>query len=221
MPPLLSDVVPNEVPIFVPRLLAEQPHLAAIVAETVSTWAYAEHSLGKTVAAMSRGTSTEAMRDYADRWRFSDRKKIIIKLAKTKLSTPYLETFLKTVDMIASLAKRRHAFAHGIWGAVEALPGCLLLVDPEHIFMHWGVANDWLARFVSNAGPLGRTKPLDNKLVEVWSMADLRAEATSMHEACQFAGALEAIASDDPFDPSNTRRKQVHSWLLAQSMIGA
>lgn len=40
MPAVLSDVAPNEKLIFVPRLLGQRPELAALVAETISTWSY-------------------------------------------------------------------------------------------------------------------------------------------------------------------------------------
>jgi hypothetical protein len=62
MPALLSDVAPNERPIFVPRLIGQRPSLSALVAETISTWSYAEHALGRSVAAMSRGINAAEMR---------------------------------------------------------------------------------------------------------------------------------------------------------------
>jgi hypothetical protein len=69
MPVVLSDLAPNETPIFVPRLLGERPQLAALVAETISTWSYAEHALGRSVAAMSRGINLAEMEAYIADWR--------------------------------------------------------------------------------------------------------------------------------------------------------
>jgi hypothetical protein len=217
---MLSDAASDEIPIFMPRLLGQRPDLAALVAETITIWSYAEHSLGKAVAAMSRDASITAMREYADNWQFAKRKKIVIKAANAKLPDPYLTTFLKVLDIISGLAKRRHAFAHGIWGTVESIPDGLLLVDPKHMFMHWGAANDWVAKFARGSGQLALRKPLDNKLIEVWSVADLRNEIASMNKAYEYAGALEAIASEDLFDATNARRAHIHGLLLKDPLLG-
>ncbi len=222
MPPLLSDIAPNEVPIFIPRLFSERPKQAAMVAETITTWSYAEHSLGKIVAGMSRskGTSTLEMRNYANNWQFSKRKVIITKLVKANLAEPYLTTFLKTLDVVAGLSKRRNAFAHGIWTAVEALPDRLLLVDPKHIFMHWGAAHDWLAAFAGGLGPLRQLEHLDNKHIEVWSSSDLAEEVGHVKKAYELASGLEALASEDLFDAKNPKRDHVLRLLQKDPLIG-
>jgi hypothetical protein len=220
MPALLSDVAPNELPIFVPRLLGPRPELAALVAETISTWSFAEHALGRSVAAMSRGINAAEMEAYIENWRLHARMKIVRRLATIELPEPYLTTFLKALDVIGGLAKRRHAFAHSIWGTVEALRNALLLVDPEHLLRHWGAANDWLAAFKEGgAGAVNRFGPLDNRHIEVWSEADLREEVARMNQAYELALALEMLASVDTFDPSNARRAYAHSWLLRHPLI--
>lgn len=84
MPAFLSDVAPNELPIFVPRLLGQRPALAALVTETISTWSYAEHALGRSLAAMSRGINTAEMEDYIDKWRLPDRIKILRRIARPR-----------------------------------------------------------------------------------------------------------------------------------------
>ena len=222
MPALLADLTPDARPIFVPRLLGQRQELAVLVAETISTWSYAEHALGRSVAAMSRGINAAEMEDYIDNWRLPARMKIVRRVATAELANPYLTTFLKVLDVIAGLATRRHAFAHGIWGTVEALPNALLLVDPDHIFRHWGAANDWLAAFIEG-GPsaVNRFDPLDNRNVEVWSAVELQSEVSHMNKAYELALALEMIASDDPFDASNAKRKHIHGLLLKDPMVGA
>jgi hypothetical protein len=147
--------------------------------------------------------------------------KIVRRVATTELPEPYLTTFLKALDVIGGLAKRRHAFAHGIWGTVEALPNALLLVDPEHMFRHWGKANDWLAAFTDGgAGAVNQLDPFDNRLVEVWSDIELREEVSRMNGIFELAILMEAIAGDDIFDASNTRRQHMHDWLLKHPLIG-
>jgi hypothetical protein len=221
MPALLSDLVPNARPIFVPRLLGQRPELATLVAETISTWSYAEHALGRSVAAMSRGINVAEMDGYIRDWRFHSRMRIIRRVARAELADPYLRTFLKVLKIIAGFAPRRHAFAHGIWGTVEALPNALLLVDPEHILRHWGAANDWLAAFIGEGpGSVNRFDSLDNRHVEVWSNTELRTEVSHMNKLYELALALESIASHDPFDTSNTRRKHIHGLLLNDPLIG-
>jgi hypothetical protein len=221
MPTLLSDIAPNELPIFVPRLLGQRPELAALVAETISTWSFAEHALGRSVAAMSRGINAAEMEDYIANWRLPSRMKILRRVARAELKPPYLTTFLKVLDIIAGLAARRHAFAHGIWGTVEALPDALLLVDPEHILRHWGAANDWLASFIEGgAGAVNRFDPLDNRNIEVWSKVELGEEIDRMNKAYELALALESIAGDAPFDASNAKRNHIHGLLLKDPMIG-
>ena len=116
-------------PIFVPRLLSERPQLAALVAETISTWSYAEHGLGRSAAAMSRGINLAEMEAYSASG-LRDRLKIVRRIARTELHDPYLTLFLKVLGIISSLGHRRHAFAHGIWGTVEAFPADLL-VEPS------------------------------------------------------------------------------------------
>jgi len=221
MSTLLSDLAPKEHPIFVPRLLGQRPRLAALVAESISTWSYAENALGRSVAAMSRGINAAEMQDYIDDWRLPARLKIIRRVAGAELEMPYLPTFLKVVDVIADLALRRHAFAHGIWGIVEALPDALLLVKPEHILRQWGAANDGVAAFIEGGpGSVNRFDPLDNRHVEVWSDADLREEVGRMTKAYELAFAAESIASDDAFDASNAKRKHIHGLLLNDPLIG-
>jgi len=221
MPALLSDVPPSERPIFAPRLLGQRPALAALVAETISTWSYAEHALGRSVAAMSRGINAAEMEEYIDNWRLPARMKIVRRVATVELVAPYLATFLKVLDVITGFATRRHAFAHGVWGLVEALPDALLLVDPEHILRHWGAANDWMAAFIEGgAGAVNQFDPFDNRHVEVWSETDLREEVGRMNKAYELALAAELIASDDPFDTSNAARKHIHGLLLADPLIG-
>lgn len=221
MPALLSDVAPKEIPIFAPRLLGQRPNLAALVAETISTWSYAENALGRSVAAMSRGINAAEMEAYIHTWRLPDRMKIVRRVATAELPEPYLTTFLKALDVIGGLAKRRHAFAHGIWGTVEALPDALLLVDPEHMFRQWGKANDWLAAFAANGvGAVDRLDPFDNRLVEVWPDIELREEVGRMNELYELALAMEMIAGDGIFDASNMKRRHVHDWLLKHPLIG-
>ncbi len=106
-------------------------------------------------------------------------------------------------------------------GLVEALPDALLLVDPEHVLRHWGAANDCLAAFIEG-GPssVNRFDLLDNWHVEVWSEPDLKEEVASMNRAYELALAAEAIASDDPFDASNAKRRHTHGLLLNDPLIG-
>jgi hypothetical protein len=220
MPALLSDVAPTQVPIFVPRLLGQRPNLAALVAETISTWSYAENALGRSVAAMSRGINAAEMEAYIRDWRLAARMKIVRRVAKAELQDPYLPTFLKGLDVIDRFAKRRHAFAHGIWGTVEALPDALLLVDPEHSFRHWGKANDWLAAFaVDGIAGVNQLDSFDNRHVEVWRDADLREEVDRMHALYELALGMEKIAGSDLFGGANTRRN-VHDWLLKHPVLG-
>ena len=220
MPVVLSDVAPNETPIFVPRLLGERPQLAALVTETISTWSFAEHALGRSVAAMSRGKNSTEMEAFIADWRLPSRLRTVRRIARAELQDPYLTLFLRVLDIIKTLAHRRHAFAHGVWGAVEALPDALLRVDAEHLFRHWGAANDWLAAFSRGgpgaAGPIGS---LDNRHIEVWSETDLKEEATHMNQAYELALALEMLASVDTFDASNMRRTHAQNWLLRHPLV--
>jgi hypothetical protein len=222
LPDRLSDVVPNACPIFVPRLIGQHPELAALVADTISTWSYAEHAIGRSVATMSRGINSAEMEGYISNWRLPSRMKIVSRLARVELTEPYRASFLKTLKIVADLAKERHAFAHGIWGAIEALPNALLLVDPEHILRHWGAANDWIANFFErgsdSAGPV---VPLDNKHIEVWSDVELKGEVDRMNKAFDLSLMLEGIASDDPFDKSNLKRDHIHGLLLAHPLFNA
>lgn len=220
MPALLSDLAPNTTPIFIPRLIGERPRLAALVAETISTWSYAEHALGRSVAAMSQGINSAEMEAYIADWRLPARMKIVRRIAHAELQDPYLTLFLKVLDIIGNLARRRHAFAHHIWGAVEALPNALLLVDPTHLLRHWGAANDWLATF-SEGGP-GAVNPigsLNNRHIEVWSETDIKEEIAHMNQAYELALALERLVSVDMFDASNTRRTQAHNLLLRHPLV--
>jgi hypothetical protein len=221
MPALVSDLVPNARPIFEPGLLGQRPALAALVAETISTWSFAEHALAKSVAAMSRSINSAEMEDYINDWRLPARMKILRRVASAELPAPYLTMFLKVLDVIARLAKRRHAFAHGIWGTTDALPDALLLLDPAHIFRHWGAANDWVAAFIEGGlSSVNRFDPLDNRHVEVWSDVELKEEVGRMNKAYELALKLEAIASDDPFDASNRKRKHIQALLLKDPLIG-
>jgi hypothetical protein len=220
MPGLLYDLAPSAHPIFVPRLMGQRPALAALVAETISTWSYAENALGRSFAAMSRGNNSTQMKDYSDNWRLPARIKKLRAVADDKLRDPYRPTFLKVLDVIAALATRRHAFAHNIWGTVEVLPDALLLVDPKHVLRHWGKANDWLAAIAEGGlGSANLFSPLDNRHVEVWSDSDLRGEVSHMNKAYELALAAESIASDDPFDASNAKRKHIHGLLLNDPLV--
>ena len=220
MPALLSDVAPTERPIFAPRLLGQRPELAALVAETISTWSYAEHELGRSIAAMSRGINAAQMKEYIDNWRLATRMKIVRRVAKAELQEPYLTTFLKGLDVIGRLAKRRHAFAHGIWGTVEALPNVLLLVAPEHLFRYWGKTNDWLAAFAANgAAGVNQIELFENKHVEVWSDTELREEVHRMQACYELALGMEIIAGSHLFGGSNTRRN-MHDGPLKHPVLG-
>jgi hypothetical protein len=219
MPDRLSDVAPNEIPIFVPRLLGQRSKLAAFVAETISTWSYAEHALGRSVAAMSRGINSAEMEGYVAELQLSKRLKIIKRIVRAELPEPYLSLFLKVLHIVVRFAKRRHAFAHGIWGNVEALPDALLLIDAEHLFRHWGAANDFLAAFREDGPNAVSPVRLDNRHVEVWTETDLKDEITRMNQAVEFAYALELLGSVDTFDTSNARRAQAYHWLLQQPLV--
>lgn len=218
MPAPLSKVAPNERPIFVPRLLGQQSSLAALVAETISTWSYAEHALGRSVAAMSRGINSAQMEDYIADWRLPSRLKLLRRIARAELQAPYLELFIKVLDIVKNLARCRHAFAHGVWGTVEALPDSLLLAAPEHLLRQWGAANDWIAAF-RDGQPAGLSPNLDNRHVEVWSETDLKEEIAHMNHAYELALALEMLASVDIFDPSNARRTHAQNWLLRHPLV--
>lgn len=222
MPALLSDVAPGECPIFVPRLLGQRPALAALVAETISTWSYAEHALGRSVAAMSRGINSAEMEAYVADWRLPSRLKTVRRIARAELQDPTLALFLKVLDIVCNLAHRRHAFAHGVWGTVEALPNALLLVAPEHLLRHWGAANDWLSAFSESrpnvAGPI---VSLDARHIEVWSETDLKEEITLMNQAFELALVLDQLASVDTFDASNARRTHAQDWLLRHPLVSS
>ncbi|WP_428530713.1 hypothetical protein [Rhodopila sp.] len=221
MPARLSDLAPNETPIFLPRLLSQRPKLAALLAETISTWSYAEHALGRSVAAMSRGINSAEMEDYIADWRLPKRLKILRRIAGAELQDPHLSLFLKVLRIIEKLAKRRHVFAHGVWGTVEALPDALLLIDAEHLFRHWGAANDFLAVFSQGGPPAVSPVHLDNRHIEVWAETEFKDEIAHMNQAVEFAFALELLASVDTFDVSNARRTQAYNWLLQQPLVSS
>jgi hypothetical protein len=211
MPARLSDVAPNETPIFLPRLLGQRPKLAALVAETISTWSYAEHALGQSVAAMSRGINSAEMEGYIADWR--QRLKILCRIARAELQDPHLPLFLKVLRIIVRLAKRRHAFAHGVWETVEALPDALLLIDAEHLFRHWGAANDFLAVF-SQRGPSVSPVHLDNRHIEVWAETDLKDEIAHMNQAVEFAFALKCLRVSIP---STSQMRDAHTLITGCS----
>ena len=214
MPKSLFQIAPSEVPIFVPRDFAKRPELAVMVSETIATWAYAENSLGKSLAAMERGKSAVEMKKYAKAHVFSNKKVILEKAARAQLTGLYLSTFLGTVDVISRFAKRRNAFAHGIWGTVEALPDAMLLVDPKHLFAHWGKANDWVDDFARDPGAVGAASHFNSANVEVWTRTDLEEEISKMNRAYDLATKLEALASPGVFTPSDARQAHAHMLLL-------
>jgi len=190
------------------------------VAETISTWSYAEHALGRSVAAMSQGINSAEMEDYIREWRLPERLKTVRRIARAEMPEPYLSLFLKVLDIINTLGVRRHAFAHGVWGAVEALPANLLLVDPKHLLRHWGAANDWIHAFSEGgAGAVNPFRPLDNQHIEVWSETDLMEEVARMNQAYELALALELLASVDKTASLNARRTHAHDWLLRHPLV--
>jgi hypothetical protein len=176
MPKPLSLVAPGAIPIFVPRDFAKRPALAALVAETISTWSYAEHALGRSLAGMSRGSSTAAMKRYAETRRFSgknnSKKEILAEAAKTHLLEPYRGTFLCVMDIVSDYASKRHEFAHHIWGSVEELPDAVLLVHPKYLFGHWGAANDWIVEFAAHPGKAGTPPKFITDLARIMQRVD-------------------------------------------------
>jgi len=222
MPRSLSKVAPGETPIFVPRDFAKRPTLAALVAETISTWSYTEHAFGRSMAGMLRGSSTAAMQQYADTRRFSgtnSKSEILKTAAKKYLPKPYRDTFLGVMDIVSDYASKRHEFAHHIWGTIETLPEAILLVDPKHLFGHWGAANDWVAGFAANPGNVGTAPILSTDVVEVWTKADLETERDRMFKAYDLSISLDVISCLDTFGGSQFRRDHVHNQLLNDPVV--
>jgi hypothetical protein len=163
---------------------------------------------------MLRGSSAAVMQEYADKWMFRDRRKILEREAKAHLVEPYLGTFLCVVDIVSKLATKRHEFAHHIWGSIEELPDAVLLVHPKYLFGHWGAANDWIVAFAADPGKAGTTPKFSTDIVEVWTNDDLKIELDRMFKAHDLSIALEAISSLNVFDGSQSRRDHVHNKLL-------
>lgn len=178
---------------------------------------------------MLRGHSPTATQEYAEKRTFYSRRLILEREAKVHLVEPYLSTFLSVVDMISELAVKRHAFAHHVWGNVEALPDAVLLVDPKHLFLRWGAANDWVAAFAADPSSVVRRSTMsagtDTKfnadLVEVWTKDDLMIEIAGVVKAYELSVALEAISSLDVFDDSQNRRDFAYNELLKDTVVAA
>ena len=222
MPKLLSQVAPSANPTFGPRDFAKRRALAALVAETISTWSYAEHALGRSLTGMSRGSSMAVMQQYAETTRFSGhngKKTILSEAADANLPEPYRSTYLCAIDIIASYASKRYEFIHHIWGIDESLPEAILLVDPKYLSGQWGAANDRSSGFGADTRNGGSGLKFRSNVVEVWTKGDLETELDRISKAYDLSVALEAISSLNVFGNHNSRRDHAHNQLLTNPEV--
>ena len=220
----LFEIAPAAQVIFVPRDLAKRPAHAALIAQTISSWNYAEHALGRSLASMTQGSSAAVMADYASKSRFAgknSRLSTLVTEAESKLPEPFRSTYLATLVVIMKFAQRRHDFAHHIWGCTDDAPNAALLVHPGNFFGHWGAANDFIAGFAADPGTAPKPPVMDTKLIQAWTETDLAEELGLMLRAHKLSVALERMVTPDTFVSLAAQRQHVQQQLLADPQINA
>jgi hypothetical protein len=220
----LFEIAPAAQVIFVPRDLAKRPAHAALIAQTISSWNYAEHALGRSLASMTQGGSAAVMAGYASTFRFAGRNSRVSTLvteAESRLTEPFRGTYVAALFVIMKFAQRRHDFAHHIWGCTDDAPDVALLVDPDHLFGHWGAANDFIAGFAADPGTAPKLPVMDTSLIQAWTEADLAEELELMFRAHELSLALERMVVPDNFSSRAAQRQHVQQQLLAEPLISA
>lgn len=172
------------------EILEEMPELATLAMQIIARWARIEHELGLLLMRLLGAAEGPALAIYSVLTGQGMQNLALSAAARSVLSDEDFKTFTAVVNVATSAGKKRHKLAHWIWGKCEALPGVLLLADPQSLVETEKV--HMLARAKKLPPPSARTFEsfvkwnkqfgLDGDRILVYRKTDLQRELDDMHE---------------------------------------
>ncbi len=134
MPQPLSRVNPNARCSFGVGQLSTYPHLATLAMETIAAIAQAENSMGKILATMLGSEPDKGLAMFNALTSSVAQMAALKTVAANSLSEKDNTILEKIHNQTKAAFKRRHEFAHHVWGVSDELPNALLLVDSKHFY---------------------------------------------------------------------------------------
>ncbi len=218
MPQPLYKASPGSQLIFGPTMLESRTHLASMIGQGISVWAYTETNWGNILAAIMHVDSSAAMRMYAAVEGFHNQRQMVRAVARSNLSGSDLEAFEDTFDAVNQSAKQRHRFAHWIWGVSENLPNDLLLMEPKEYWRLHGAMYDFERdNDVDSPSFVSNFPTFDRKKILVYTEKDITGVVRDMHTAYSLTKVLRDLLSTEP----GQRHDHIYRRLYAFDRIRA
>lgn len=205
----------NEVPWIVPQALGQRPELAGLVMQVISTWSHIDAEYAVMLAAFLKSDHDVVCSMLEGIVSTEARRGAVMSAARAALSADAFD-FFRAVDRAAAPSRRkRHKFAHGIWGYVEEWPDRLLFVDGKEYMRDDFALERWAE--VEGADP--RTYPGDPgwRRVLVYHQSELEADALEAYECWDWANELRGLCHGD--NAATLQAHEIPSHLLAEPRL--
>ena len=134
-----------------PEALRKRPDLAALMMDIISLWSLLEQHIAMMFACLLHGETNDSLEVYFSFFDSSPRKRIFDALSESRLSKPLRIEIEKFFQSLRKIGKIRHEIAHGLWGASDSYPDCILLEDNKHSVQKFVVA--WKQTLKGGANP--------------------------------------------------------------------
>lgn len=144
----------DDVPIFfgpydgVSRVSAS---LTIVAAEIIAMWAYVANDM-KALAAGMLHANAVAVSEILSAIGNARLRHNLIEAAAKEAIPEHIDTFEQVMRVVEPVGNVRHNLAHHIWGAAEARPDLLILVDPTHFARAHAESTARRARLLKDIG---------------------------------------------------------------------
>jgi hypothetical protein len=143
---------------FYDSALAERPALAGMAMQVIGIWSQIDADLLNIVTERFTEADFLVVSSMLNALRGGESQRLALRGAAQAAIPGDVELFEAVERAISASRKRRHEFAHGLWGASDDLPDDLLLLDPKYYHtvsaqaqINKQVLNAW--RFDPNRSP--------------------------------------------------------------------
>lgn len=181
-----------------------RPKFAELVSETIASWAQVEAGLGGVLASLidvSQGAAITLFEEMKD---VRARVRVIKRLAEKKLTEQDSALISASLDVVTSLAQKRHDFAHNIWGFVDLLPDSILLAHPTITSQAVFSAKKFVEKLQNEKEVKGQPF-FDYRLIHVYKLKDLEDVCKDMQLANFIVARVYLLAQEGEEEKSSGR----------------
>jgi hypothetical protein len=219
MPQPLSNYRLDTVQLGYGNVLLQRPKLASMAMQVIEIWSNIDMRLNELVAYLLQIDISAAMAMLQAIDNASVRRDVVRAALKHTLSADDYTLFVSTINTTKSSEKRRHQFAHHIWGISLQFPDDVLLMDPKLVNKHVARSIEHLSatslQVPTTATP--STVLMERDSIYVFTERDFTNDISDANNGFNRVVALNSIVHLRKVDPP--KADPIRAALLAEPQI--